>query len=143
MTIYRERLSPNLWLLIAGLLFIPAVLLALTPISFALAVPVSLAFYASFVWFLFATSPVVIVTDSALSAGRAVISRNFIGKATVLDADETRRKLTTSADARAHLTIRSWIPRSVQVEITDVADNTPYWLITSRNPAQLAEALNG
>lgn len=143
MTTYRERLRPNAGLLIAGLLFIPAVLLALTPISFGLAVPVSITFYAAFVLFLFLTSPVVLVTDTSLSAGSATISRELVGQARVLDARETRLLLTTQSDARSHLVIRSWIPRSVQIFITDENDSTPYWLVTSRDPEALAQALKG
>lgn len=141
MTVYRERLSPNAGLLIAGLLFIPAVLLALTPISLALAVPASITVYAAFVLFLFATSPVVVVTETSLQAGRASIERKYLGNAQVIDESLTRDLLTTKADARAHLVIRSWIRRSVQVTLTDSNDSTPYWLITSRDPEALVRAL--
>lgn len=142
MTLYRERLGPNAGLLVAGLLFIPAILLALTPISFALAVPVSIAFYAAFVAFLFGTSPVIVVTPTSLQAGRATIGREHLASAAVIDELETRSLLTTRADARAHLVIRSWIRRSVQVTLNDENDATPYWLITSRNPEELARVLN-
>ncbi len=46
------------------------------------------------------------------------------------------------ADARAFLVIRPYLKRAVRVPVTDPADPTPYWLVGSRHPDALAEALN-
>lgn len=142
MILFRERLWPTPWLFVAGLLFIPAVLLMLAPISVPLAIPASAVVYLLFCAFLFATSPVLTVTPDSLQAGRATIARSFIGSAQPLSAEKTKKLLSFESDARAHLVIRSWIARSVQVEITDKNDPTPYWLLSTRKPEELAEVLN-
>jgi hypothetical protein len=38
------------------------------------------------------------------------------------------------ADARAYLLLRPYLKRAVRVEITDPADPTPYWLVSTRHP---------
>ena len=45
------------------------------------------------------------------------------------------------ADARAYLLLRPYLKRAVKVEITDRADPAPYWLISTRHPEELAQAL--
>jgi hypothetical protein len=47
-----------------------------------------------------------------------------------------------AADARAYLLLRPYLKRAVKVQITDPADPTPYWLVSSRHPEALAGALN-
>ena len=46
------------------------------------------------------------------------------------------------ANARAYLVLRPYLKRAVKVEITDPADPTPYWLVSSRRPEDLAGALS-
>lgn len=139
--IFRERLWPSVWLIVAGLLLVPAVLLVFAPISMAVAIPAALGSYALFLLFLFATAPQLVVTETALRAGRAQVSREFISAVSVESRPSTKTLLTTGADARAFLLIRSWIPESVRVNIADANDPTPYWLISSRRAHQLAQSL--
>ncbi|MFS3129613.1 DUF3093 domain-containing protein [Nocardioides sp. Bht2] len=82
------------------------------------------------------------LTDSELVAGRAHIARKHLGTATPLDADQAHRAAGVDADARAFLVLRPYLKRAVRVEITDPADPTPYWLISTRHPKRLARALN-
>ena len=81
------------------------------------------------------------VADGVLRAGKAHIGLEFVGAVEPLDADATRRTAGVDADARAHLVLRPYLKRAVKVEITDPADPAPYWLISSRHPVELAEAL--
>lgn len=138
---YRERLWPTPWLFVAGLLLIPAVILMLAPISLPLAIPSSLIAYGLLCLFLVATSPMIEVQDGELRAGRARISRNLLGSVERLDPEQTRVALSTGSDARAYLVIRSWIPESLKISVTDSTDPTPYWLVSTRNPEGLRNAL--
>ena len=117
-------------------------LLVLLPISVALVIPVSLLAYAGFLAFIIATSPKIEVTAAELRAGRAHIARDAIGEITVVSPERTRMLLSVDSDARAFLVIRSWIAQSVRVEITDSDDPTPFWLISSRRPQLLRDALS-
>lgn len=83
----------------------------------------------------------VVVGDGWFRAGRARIEIVHVGAATALDAAETRRVAGPGADARAYLLLRPYLKRAVRVEITDPADPTPYWLVSSRHPEALAGAL--
>jgi hypothetical protein len=85
----------------------------------------------------------LVVADGWLQAGRARIEGRYLGAATPLDAEATRRIAGTEADARAYLLLRPYLKRAVRVEITDPADPTPYWLVSSRHPDRLVEALGG
>lgn len=84
----------------------------------------------------------VVVTDRELRAGHAHIALSHLGSCVALDAAETRRVAGVDADARAFLVVRPYLRESVRAEITDPADPAPYWLISTRRPAELARALS-
>jgi hypothetical protein len=81
------------------------------------------------------------VEDGWLRAGRARISAEYLGPADPLDAAETRRVAGRDADVRAYLLIRPYLKRSVRVTLRDGRDPTPYWLLSTRDPAALAAAI--
>jgi hypothetical protein len=83
----------------------------------------------------------VSVRDGVLTAGRARIGVGDLGPARVLDAGAARLLAGRDADARAYLLIRPYLSRAVQVEVADPRDPTPYWLVASRRPERLVEAL--
>ena len=62
------------------------------------------------------------------------------GAVTPLDAEQTRRARGPEADANAFLVLRPWVATAVRVEITDPADPTPYWLVSTREPQRFATA---
>jgi hypothetical protein len=84
----------------------------------------------------------VAVRDGTLYAGPAHISLDLLGPAEPLDAEETRRVHGVDADARAFLLTRPYLKRSVKVVVQDPADRTPYWLLSTRHPRELAAALS-
>lgn len=83
----------------------------------------------------------VIVRDGWFQAGRARIEAEHVGEVAALDAAQTRLVAGRDADARAYLLLRPYVHRAVRVEVVDQADPTPYWLVSSRNPEALADAL--
>ncbi|MCD9197661.1 DUF3093 domain-containing protein [Aeromicrobium wangtongii] len=144
MTTYRERLTaPLSWWFAAlgfavvwGWLF----LVATTWIA-AIVVTVLLAaagFYA--VWRY--GSVLITVGPEGLRVGRAFVEATHVGNVTALDRAAYRTQLGTGANARAHLVTRPYLDHGVLVDIDDPADPTPYWLVSSRHPADLAAALS-
>ena len=140
--LFRERLTvPWVWWLLAVL--------------FAVSVLFALALYVGPVWGvgvavasmvvaagIFASAAVEIsVGPQEIRVGRAVIEHRYIGGARGLDAAETRLRSGVQADARAHLVLRPYVLTSVEITLDDPADPVPYWLISSRRPAELAAAL--
>jgi Protein of unknown function (DUF3093) len=88
----------------------------------------------------YGSSPVRVV-DGELHAGRAHVPLAYVGEVTPLDKEQTRLLAGRDANARAYLAMRPYVKRAVRVEITDPADPTPYWLVSTRRPKQLAAAL--
>jgi hypothetical protein len=82
------------------------------------------------------------VADDVFRAGRAHIEVRHLGAATALDQEATRRQAGVDADARAYLLLRPYLKRAVRVDLTDPADPTPYWLVSTRHPEALAAALD-
>jgi Protein of unknown function (DUF3093) len=88
------------------------------------------------------TTPLVEVAGGTLRAGAAHIPLALVGAVEVLDAEQMRQALGPALDARAFLCLRGWIATGVRFTLTDPADPTPYWLVSSRRPDQLAEAVS-
>jgi DUF3093 family protein len=65
----------------------------------------------------------------------------FVRAATPLSPTEVRELLGPAHDPMAFVVLRPWVRTAVRVDLADPADPTPYWVISSRRPEQLAQAL--
>jgi hypothetical protein len=139
--IYRERMTPAPWVWGAGSLLGLLTGLTVFPIAPLLAPFAIVVFIGLIVTSLVLFSPVVTVTDGELVAGQASVPVALLGTAEVLDAVQMRHALGPGLDVRAYLCMRGWIPIGLRIALDDPDDPTPYWLITSRRPAELAAAL--
>lgn len=83
----------------------------------------------------------VVVADGWFRAGPARIEAHHLGPVAALDAEQTRLAAGREADARAYLLLRPYVRTAVKVAVADPADPTPYWLVSSRHPEALADAL--
>ena len=81
------------------------------------------------------------VRDGVLFAGRAHIPVTALGQAQALDREAMRLLAGREADVRAYLLLRPYLHAGVRVDVRDPADPTPYWLVATRHPERLAEAL--
>lgn len=140
--IYRERLWPAPWVFVGTALVIPASLLVFLPISTIAGVICAIVLYGAIVATLILTTPTVEVTADSFSAGRARMPREVVAAASGFEGAQATAERGTRLDARAWLLLRGWIPGVVRVQLDDPSDPTPYWLVSSRKPAQLAAALN-
>jgi hypothetical protein len=141
--LYRERLHVPLRWWVQATMFLATVWLAFTValpgwLAWAASAALLAGVYGLFAW---VGSARVEVRDGVLYAGPATIPLAHVGAAEALDKETTRRVHGVDADARAFLVTRPYISRSVKVTVDDPADPTPYWLISSRHPRQLAAAL--
>ena len=140
---YREVLSPPLWLLafIYFLLFsmVIAVWAALSPritqASFVLSLLILILIAVT-------SRSTIYVDNSHLRIGKAQIERKYLGEALALTREEMALIRTRDADPAAFLALKFWQSRGVKVEVKDLRDSTPYWLISSKNPEELAKSLN-
>jgi hypothetical protein len=140
---YRERLWPSPWVFVATALVIPAALLVFLPISTTAGIVCAIVLYGAIVVALFATTPLVEVTDVDFGAGRAHLPLAAVATVEAFEGAAATTERGTRLDARAYLLIRGWIPGVVRVELDDPNDPTPYWLVSSRHPRRLAAALLG
>lgn len=141
---YSERLGVPLRWWVQGTMLVAAlwlaVVVALPAAASWVITAIAMAVVAASLWSYGAAR--VSVDTETFRAGRAHIARTYVGKATPLDAQETRRVAGVEADARAYLLLRPYLKRAVRVEITDPADPAPYWLVSTRRPEELAGALS-
>lgn len=138
---FRERLWPGLggWLAAAGSgVFVG---LVFVPINGRLAAIVGLVTLVAAVGLTAALTPRVVIAGSELRAGSAHIPLALLGVATPLSGDALRTALGPGLDARAYVCLRGWVRSAVRVELTDPADPTPYWIVSTRLPEALIAAL--
>ena len=141
---YTERLTVAWWL------WLPAIaLVGLLAIEVSLLGPTLGAFLPYLVLLPFATVVLwrlgrirVAVEDDELLVDDARLPLRFVAGATVLDAAAKRDLLGPYAEPYAFVIQRPWIAGAVQVHLNDPADPTPYWIVSSRHPAELAAALS-
>ncbi|MBU3734341.1 MAG: DUF3093 domain-containing protein [Candidatus Planktophila sp.] len=93
------------------------------------------------IFLFFRTALVIQMDESFLYVGQAKIERKHIGSAIALNNAELKLIRTRDADPSAYLAIRFWASKAAKVEVSDNRDMTPYWLISSKNPQRLVEAL--
>ena len=138
---YSERLVPSLpwWLCVPAIAGVAAIVFL--PIggmvAAVVAVPVAIGVAAG-LWSLAAH---VEVTGETFRAGRARIEHRYLGEVSVLDAEQVRGLMGPLSDARSHVLHRPWVRGAVRVEIVDPRDPCPFWLVSTRDPRGLAEAL--
>jgi hypothetical protein len=140
---YRERLGVPLRWWVQGTMLVASLWLAVvvaTPGEVAWVVT-ALAMLLLGAGLLAYGNVTISVADGEFRAGRAHIEGRHLGAVVALDAEQTRRTAGREADVRAYLVLRPYLKRAVKVEITDPSDPTPYWLVSSRRPEDLAGAL--
>ena len=138
---YRERLwpSPGVWLLVPLMGATAAV--AVLPVSTTWAVVAAVAVMTALVVWAVRSSPVVAVDDGHLVAGRARLPLGVVGNVEAWRGEDARRQRGPLLDARAHLMVRGWVGPVVTVRLEDPDDPTPYWVVSTRTPERLRDAL--
>ena len=140
---YVERLVPG-W----GASLVMVALIAMIAIAYGA------AFGAGLGWALFVaiagiaallayrTAPRIEVTAQGLQAAGALLPWAHLGSVIPLDAAGMREARGLKADARRYLVLRPWAASGgVLVEVRDPQDPHPAWLLSSRQPIDLAAAI--
>jgi hypothetical protein len=140
---YRERLRLSWWSWLPALIIDAIVAIEFTLgfasiptwLPFAIVVPLTVA---GLIWM---SRISVTVTDDELLIDDARLPLSVIADVVALDARGKREALGVASHPLAFVIQRPWIGPAVQVLLDDPADPTPYWLISSRHPIELATAL--
>lgn len=139
--IYRERLSPSLWLIVTIALLGPMVSLVFAPIAATAAVIVGAAVSLVLVLLSVLLSPTVRVRGTVLHAGRAHIDVAWLGEPEAFTGQEARDRRTRDIARDGWHLIRGGIDGVVVVPITDPDDPARSWTISTRTPDRLSTAI--
>lgn len=143
MHLYRERLSvPVLWWALAAI----CVVLLGTEVWAGLGGLVPLITYVVLTLLVAAflvnwSLAVIEVSDGALRAGGATLPLDKVGDVVALDEKQAAQLRGPRADPAARLLLRPYLKRAVYVSVADPASDVPYWLLATRNPEELAAAI--
>jgi hypothetical protein len=139
--VYRERVRPNFGTFIAVATLLPAVTLVSEPFDYRIGIAVGLILVMSIWAALFFLAPVIQVGSSHLRVARAKIPRNLLGKIEEIAKDQIFSERGPRLDPAAHKVFQGTVKTAIKITVNDPNDPTPYWIISTRKPAQLAEVL--
>src|SRR5215207_1845816 len=83
----------------------------------------------------------IAVTPAEFLVDDAKLPVSVIADVVALDADGKREVLGVGAHPLAFVVQRPWIGGAVQVLLDDPADPTPFWVVSTRHPVELARAV--
>jgi Protein of unknown function (DUF3093) len=138
---YRERLSPSLPLLAAAGVAAPMVALVFVPVDTTLALVAGALVGAALIALLVLSSPVLVVADGELRAGRARIPVSLLGDPRTHTGEAARAARGAELDPRCWHVIRGGIDGITIVPVLDPVDPAPAWVLSSRTPDRLAAAI--
>jgi len=140
---YRETLRTPWWWYLVGLAAATILAAEFHIGGYALTdwIPFStlLPFSVVIVWWLGHHKLTISATE--ISVHGAHLPLRYISNTVALDARTLRRVIGREGDPRAFVAIRPWIGPGVQLELDDPDDATPYWVISTRRPAEVAQLL--
>ncbi|SDI81836.1 Protein of unknown function [Arthrobacter subterraneus] len=141
--LYDERLwpTPFVWVLVTGVA--GASILVFAPISMLTGIIACITIFVIVAALLILSTPRITVTASTLKVGRAHIDRTYLGTARSYRNKEATHQRGPALNALAYLCIRGWIDPVVRIDIDDEEDPTPYWLVSTRHPTKLVNAVSG
>ena len=137
---FKERLLPSLGTFLALILIFPLVALSAAPFGWLIGLGLG-GVALLFVLYLAIARATTIEVTNELRVGRLRIPLKALGEISIHTAEDARLERGPNLDSRAWLKIRGDIDPVVKIQVVDEADPTPYLLISSRRPKELASAL--
>jgi hypothetical protein len=141
MSSYRERVRPAFWWYPVIALIIPASLLVLAPVSTVAGTLTAVVLITGCLVLLLASRPIIEVAEGELRAGRARIPIELVGDVQAARGADARHERGPGLDARAWLVLRGDVDPVARITILDDDDPAPYWLVSTRTPEALIDAI--
>lgn len=85
--------------------------------------------------------PVRVTANGELHANKARLPVSVIARGATVPATAKSAALGRQLDPAAYLVHRAWVKTMVLLVLDDPDDPTPYWLVSTRNPAAVLAAL--
>jgi len=139
--LYRERVSPNLGTFAAVAVLIPAIALVSEPFDFRIGLVIGPLLVFGIWAALFFFSPVISVGKQFLTVGAATIPRALLGKITEVPKDQIFHERGPGLNPASYKVFQGTVRTAIKIAIKDPDDPTPYWIISTRKPTQLATVL--
>jgi hypothetical protein len=139
--VYQERVRPNFGTFLATAALIPAITLVSEPFDFRIGLIIGSVLVLAIWWTMFFLSPVIRVREKSLSVGVVSIPRSLLGRIEVIAKDQIFQERGPKLEPAAFKVFQGTVKTAVKIEISDPSDPTPYWIISTRKPIQLASAL--
>lgn len=86
-------------------------------------------------------SATIEVTDGVLHTGKDTLALGGVARVVALDERQAALLRGPKGDPAAHLLLRPYLKRAVYIGLADPGDGAPYWLVATRQPEQLAVAV--
>lgn len=143
MHFYRERLfTPPLWWVVGMITMLSFGALVWTGFDLLITIAIFGALIAMTAAFLLNWSRAIIeVTAGELRAGRATLPLAMTGEVRALSEAQVRALRGPRADPAAYILIRPYLRHAVYIEVKGSGAASPYWLLATRHPAELAAAI--
>ena len=81
------------------------------------------------------------VGKTTFSVGRASIPRSLLGKIDEIAKEQIFQERGPKLDPAAYKVFQGTVKTALKISIQDANDPTPYWIISTRKPTQLATVL--
>lgn len=142
-TTYRERLLPSWWVWLAAFTLVGMVGIAYgAALGRGIGAVVGVLGLALACWLLWITSPVVALEGHDLAVAGARLPVSSIAGTRTVDRAGVAELRGPGSDARIFVALRPWSARdAVLVTLDDDLDPHPAWLVSSRHPVRLQDAL--
>jgi Protein of unknown function (DUF3093) len=143
MHFYRERLfAPPLWWVLGMVTMLTFGAIVWTGFDLLITIAVFAVLIGTTAAFLLNWGRAVIeVTPGELRAANATLPLAMTGEVRALNEAQARALLGPRADPTAYTLIRPYLRCAVYVEVKGPDPATPYWLLATRHPAELAAAI--
>jgi hypothetical protein len=140
--LYSERVLPNFGTFAAVFVLLPSTLIIAEPFDLRIGLVVGLIAVSTIWGLLVFRAPRIQVSKNHLRVGRVTIPRHSIGKPLAITKSEIFAERGPNLDPAAHKVFQGSVKTAVKIPVTDPEDPTPYWLVSTRHPNKLVEALS-
>jgi hypothetical protein len=139
--LYKERVLPNLGTFAAVSALLPSIAIISEPFDIRIGMATGVLAVVTIWTLLIVRAPKIELSKLELKVGRVTILRNLLGEAEVITKSQIFLERGPKLDPGAHKVFQGSVKTAIKIPIADPEDPTPYWLISTRNPIELAELL--
>jgi hypothetical protein len=139
--LYQERVLPNFGTFVAVFTLLPAITVVSEPFDFRVGLVLG-SMFVLIIWAaLFVLAPIIKVNKETLAVGRVSIPRSLLGSINEIAKDEIFQERGPKLDPAAYRVFQGTVKTAIKIVVKDPSDPTPYWIVSTRRPAQLANVL--